>query len=125
MIAKLNPHVRVETHDTRIDAGNALEIIGGYDIVADGSDNFRYPLPGERRLLSGRRTLVFAAVGPFDGYVTTLKPHETGPDGQPYPVLSLHLSRGAAARDGRELRRGRACWVRQSASSARCRRSRC
>src|SRR6187200_3551199 len=35
MIARLNPHVRVETHDTRIDAGNALEIIRGYDIVAE------------------------------------------------------------------------------------------
>src|SRR6185503_5813046 len=39
-IARLNPHVRVETHATRLDAGNALEIISGYDIVADGSDNF-------------------------------------------------------------------------------------
>src|SRR5215813_1452560 len=39
-IARLNPHVRVEAHDARIDAGNALELIGGYDIVADGSDNF-------------------------------------------------------------------------------------
>src|SRR5947207_11393356 len=40
MIARLNPHVRVETHDKRIDAGNALEMIYGYDVVADGSDNF-------------------------------------------------------------------------------------
>ncbi len=28
---------------------------------------------------------MFAAVGPFDGYVTTFKPHETGPDGKPWP----------------------------------------
>jgi adenylyltransferase/sulfurtransferase len=39
-IARLNPHVRVETYPQRIDAANALAIIGRYDIVADGSDNF-------------------------------------------------------------------------------------
>ena len=52
-IARLNPHVRVETHETRLDAGNALDIIGRYDIVADGSDNFADALPRQRRLLSG------------------------------------------------------------------------
>src|SRR5207245_4069238 len=39
-ILALNPHVAVETHDTRLSADNALEIIGGYDIVVDGVDNF-------------------------------------------------------------------------------------
>lgn len=84
-IAKLNPHVRVETYDVRIAAGNALDIIAGYDIVADGSDNFatRY-LVSDACYLAGK-PLVFAAVGPFDGYLTTLKPHEQGPDGKPYP----------------------------------------
>jgi molybdopterin-synthase adenylyltransferase len=84
-LARLNPHVRVETHDARIDAGNALGIIARYDIVADGSDNFatRY-LVSDACYLAGK-PLVFAAVGPFDGYITTLKPHERGPDGQPYP----------------------------------------
>jgi adenylyltransferase/sulfurtransferase len=85
MIARLNPHVRVETHDKRIDAGNALEMIDGYDIVADGSDNFATRYLVSDACYLAKRTLVFAAVGPFDGYVTTLKPHETGPDGQPFP----------------------------------------
>ena len=40
VIARLNPHVAVETHMTRIDASNALSMIAKYDIVADGSDNF-------------------------------------------------------------------------------------
>src|SRR5689334_24087243 len=39
-VARLNPHVSVETHTTRIDADNALDLISRYDIVADGSDNF-------------------------------------------------------------------------------------
>ena len=32
-----------------------------------------------------RKTLVFGAVGPFDGYVTTFKPHLKDADGVPYP----------------------------------------
>src|SRR5262245_56603340 len=39
-IVRLNPHVRVETWDERMDAANALSIVSRYDIVADGSDNF-------------------------------------------------------------------------------------
>jgi adenylyltransferase/sulfurtransferase len=39
-LADLNPHVEVITHETRLDRDNALEILGGYDIVLDGTDNF-------------------------------------------------------------------------------------
>jgi molybdopterin-synthase adenylyltransferase len=85
MIARLNPNVRVETHDARIDARNALDLIARYDIVADGSDNFatRYLISDACYL--AKRPLVFAAVGPFDGYITTFKPHQKGADGEPYP----------------------------------------
>ena len=36
-----NPHVHVEPFETRLTSDNALEIIGGYDIVVDGTDNFQ------------------------------------------------------------------------------------
>ena len=39
-VIRLNPHVAVETHMTRLTAANALDLISKYDIVADGSDNF-------------------------------------------------------------------------------------
>src|ERR1700732_5378498 len=39
-IARLNPHVAVEPHAVRLGPANALDIIAGYDLVADGSDNF-------------------------------------------------------------------------------------
>jgi adenylyltransferase/sulfurtransferase len=84
-LAGLNPHVKVERHNARLDAGNALEIISRYDIVADGSDNFATRYLVSDACYLARKPLVFAAVGPFDGYLTTLKPHETAPDGQPYP----------------------------------------
>jgi molybdopterin/thiamine biosynthesis adenylyltransferase len=47
----INPHVTIETHPVRLDAGNALELIGRYDIVADGSDNFATRFPDQRCLL--------------------------------------------------------------------------
>jgi molybdopterin/thiamine biosynthesis adenylyltransferase len=85
-MARLNPHVTVETMCERLDAGNALEIIGRYDIVADGSDNFatRYLVADACYL--ARKPLVFAAVGPFDGYLTTLKPYASDANGTPYPT---------------------------------------
>ena len=39
-VRRLNPHVIVKTHATRLTAANALELVGEADIVADGSDNF-------------------------------------------------------------------------------------
>ncbi len=39
-VQRLNPHVAVEAHVTRLTARNALEIVRNYDVVADGSDNF-------------------------------------------------------------------------------------
>ena len=39
-LSDVNPHVSVVTHDVRLDSSNALEILGPYDIVADGTDNF-------------------------------------------------------------------------------------
>src|SRR5712671_5394282 len=39
-IHALNPHVKFVAHNARLDAGNALALLGGYDLVLDGSDNF-------------------------------------------------------------------------------------
>ena len=86
MLARLNPNVKVEMHETRLDARNALEIVGSYDLVADGSDNFATRYLVSDACYLARRPLVFAAVGPFDGYVSTFKPHEKRPDGAPWPT---------------------------------------
>jgi adenylyltransferase/sulfurtransferase len=85
-ILRLNPHVAVEAHFERLGADNALDLIARYDLVADGSDNFATRYLVSDACYLARKTLVFAAVGPFDGYVTTLKPHETAADGTPYPT---------------------------------------
>ncbi len=84
--ARINPHVRVVPHNARLTSENALELIGQYDIVADGSDNFATRYLVSDACYLARRTLVFAAVGPFDGYVSTFKPHLSNADGKPYPT---------------------------------------
>lgn len=84
-VRRINPHVTVETYAERLTADNALEIIGRYDLVADGSDNFATRYLVSDACFFAKTPLVFAAVGPFDGYVTVLKPHEMRSDGNPYP----------------------------------------
>ncbi len=85
-IRRLNPHVAVETHATRLVAANALDLIGKYDIVADGSDNFSTRYLVSDACFFAKKPLVTAAVGMFDGTLTTLRPHERRADGAPNPT---------------------------------------
>ena len=85
-IRRLNPHVAVETHAARLAAGNALELIGRYDIVADGSDNFTTRYLVSDACFFAKKPLVTAAVGVFDGTLTTIRAHERGADGKPNPT---------------------------------------
>ena len=39
-LSGLNPHITINTYNTQLTSENALDIIKGYDIVADGTDNF-------------------------------------------------------------------------------------
>lgn len=69
----INPEITVIAHDERLEAGNAERIVAGYDVVADGSDNFatRYLLNDVCHRL--RKTLVSAAILRFDGQISTYK----------------------------------------------------
>ncbi len=84
-LQRINPHVTVEPHAVRLTAQNALELIGRYDIVADGSDNFATRYLVSDACYLAQKTLVYGAVGPFDGYVSTFKPHLKQADGTPRP----------------------------------------
>ena len=85
-VRRLNPHVAVETHATRLTAANARDLIDGYDLVADGSDNFETRYTVSDACFDAKKPLVTAALGQFDGSLTTLRAHETGPDGEPNPT---------------------------------------
>jgi adenylyltransferase/sulfurtransferase len=86
-IHRLNPLVNVEVHAERLNAENALNLIGRYDIVADGSDNFATRYLAADACYLAKRPLAYATLGAFDGYVSLFKPYEKNADGTPYPTL--------------------------------------
>jgi molybdopterin-synthase adenylyltransferase len=81
----INPHVEIIGHNERLTPANALDVIGRYDIVADGSDNFPTRFLVSDACYLAKKTLVSAAVGQFDGQISTFKPHERSPNGDPWP----------------------------------------
>lgn len=85
-LTRINPHVTVETHTLRLTAENAATLIDSYDVVADGSDNFATRYAVSDQCFHSRKPLITAAVGQFDGSVTTLKPWLKGEDGHPHPT---------------------------------------
>ena len=84
-LERLNPHVETRLFTTRLQPENAIEIVSQYDIVADGSDNFATRYLVNDACYFAKRPLVSAAVGPFDGYLTTIRAFEAGADGNPRP----------------------------------------
>jgi molybdopterin-synthase adenylyltransferase len=72
-------------HDTRLNAANAFDLISRYDIVADGSDNFATRYLVSDTCFFAKRPLVTAAVGIFDGTLTTIRAHERTTEGMPNP----------------------------------------
>ena len=85
-IRRLNPHVVVTPHNVRLAADNALALIKHYDIVADGSDNFATRYLVSDACFFAKRPLVTAALGTFDGTLTTIRAFERGADGEPNPT---------------------------------------
>jgi len=75
----INPDLHVEAHPERITAANALGLIGRYDIVCDGTDNFATRFLVADACVLARRTLVSAAVLRFEGQLSVFKPHQGGP----------------------------------------------
>jgi molybdopterin/thiamine biosynthesis adenylyltransferase len=85
-VARLNPHVEVEVHALRLGAENVEGLVAGYDIVLDCTDNFATRYVVSDACFRARKPLVTAAVGQFDGSITTLKPHLVAADGTPNPT---------------------------------------
>jgi molybdopterin/thiamine biosynthesis adenylyltransferase/rhodanese-related sulfurtransferase len=75
-LTALNPDVNVVTYDVRLGADNILEIIDGYDVIVDGTDNFptRY-LVNDASLLK-RIPVVHGSIFRFEGQATVFVPYE-------------------------------------------------
>jgi adenylyltransferase/sulfurtransferase len=85
VVARLNPHVKITPLNVRLKAANALDLIAANDVVLDGSDNFSTRYLVSDACFLAKRPLVTAALGTFDATLTTIRAHETGPDGKPNP----------------------------------------
>ncbi|MGP8010178.1 MAG: molybdopterin-synthase adenylyltransferase MoeB [Acidimicrobiales bacterium] len=74
-LTALNPDVKVLTYDTRLGADNVLDIIDGYDVIVDGTDNFptRY-LVNDAALLK-RIPVVHGSIFRFEGQATVFFPY--------------------------------------------------
>jgi len=74
-LTALNPDVTVATYDVRLGADNVLDIIDGYDLIVDGTDNFptRY-LVNDAALLK-RIPVVHGSIFRFEGQVTVFDPY--------------------------------------------------
>ena len=66
-IHDVNPHVAVDTYEMRLTSANALDILGGYDVIVDGTDNFatRY-LTNDACVLLGKPN-VYGSIFRFEG----------------------------------------------------------
>ena len=71
----MNPDLEVTTYDTRLGADNILDIIDGYDVIVDGTDNFptRY-LVNDAALLK-KIPVVHGSIFRFEGQVTIFDPY--------------------------------------------------
>ena len=79
----INPHVRLETHEERFSAENALELVTAYDVIVDGTDNFptRY-LVNDACVLAGRPN-AYGSISRFEGQASVF----AMPDGPCYRCL--------------------------------------
>jgi molybdopterin/thiamine biosynthesis adenylyltransferase len=73
-VAAMNPYVSVVAHEARLTAGNARELLAGYELVIDGTDNFDTRRVVAEACEALRLPLVSGAVSMWDGQVTVFLP---------------------------------------------------
>jgi molybdopterin/thiamine biosynthesis adenylyltransferase len=83
-LRELNPGIEVLPHDVMLSSDNAFDVLGPYDIVIDGSDNFpvRYLVNDATQMLG--KPLVHGSIYQFEGQATVFLP---GPDAPCYRCL--------------------------------------
>jgi molybdopterin-synthase adenylyltransferase len=85
-IGRLNPHVKATPLPLRLNAENAAQLVAGWTLVVDGSDNFETRYLVSDACFTAACPLVTGAVGAFDASLTTLRPFETASNGTPNPT---------------------------------------
>lgn len=85
-LAALNPNVKITRYIDRFSASNALALLEQYDLLCDGSDNFATRYLASDACYFAKKPLITAAVGTFDGTLTTIRAHEKDASGKPNPT---------------------------------------
>lgn len=98
--SRLNREIAAVPHGERLAPDNVHDLVGRYDLVADGSDNVATRYLVADACTAVGRPLVTAALGAFDGAITTIRGHERGPDGRRNPTYRC-LFPEPPAEDGR------------------------
>jgi len=78
-IREINPNVQVDLHDTFFRAENARELVGPYDIVIDGTDNFPTRYCSNDVCVLLKKPNIYGSIFRFDGQCTVFAPHLGGP----------------------------------------------
>jgi molybdopterin/thiamine biosynthesis adenylyltransferase/rhodanese-related sulfurtransferase len=73
-IAAINPTVKVETFNERLNAGNALDLVGRFDLVVECSDNFRTKFLVNDAAVLCQKSAVFASVYQYEGQLQVYRP---------------------------------------------------
>ncbi len=77
----INPHTKIKTYNVRLNEKNIKKIIQNYDLVIDGSDNFKTKFLIDDYCSKFKKKLVTGAISKFDGHVFTFdfKDKKTAP----------------------------------------------
>ena len=86
VLQAINPHVTVTCHHGRATTDTLPALLQNYDVVADGSDNFTTRYSVADACLAAHKPLVTAALGRFDGSLTTIKGYRQNTQGQWNPT---------------------------------------
>jgi molybdopterin/thiamine biosynthesis adenylyltransferase/rhodanese-related sulfurtransferase len=78
-LEEANPNVALEIHDARFTSENAQDLVGAYDIVVDGSDNFATRYLSNDVCVWAHKPNVYGSVFRFDGHSSVFAPHLGGP----------------------------------------------
>ncbi|WP_350614501.1 molybdopterin-synthase adenylyltransferase MoeB [Pseudomonas sp. HY7a-MNA-CIBAN-0227] len=74
----LNRHIQINAHNTALNADNAMELVGAYDLVIDGTDNFETRYLVNDACVQLGKPLVYGAIYRFDGQISVLN-YQGGP----------------------------------------------
>ncbi len=75
----MNPRIEIELHECRFSSVNGSQLVSGYDVVVDGSDNFPTRYLSNDVCVFARKPNVYGSVFRFEGQTTVFAPHLGGP----------------------------------------------